>query len=186
MAGSDTGKVTDSSATRRVYLATRMIATGCFTGYAPVASGTAGSLAAILLYLIPGVSSPPVLAGLIVVFFFIGRVSAARMASALGHALHRDAAALKGAFQAGDPEHPDPSVVVIDEIVGMWIALLFLPSEFPTILVAFTTFRIFDIVKPEPARRLERIPHGWGIMLDDVAAGVYANIATRIIVGYLL
>lgn len=169
----------------RIPIAVRILATGCFTGYIPFASGTFGSLAGLLVYLLPGVSSPPVLAGLIAAGFFAGRAAAGRMAAALGHALHADAAMLKGAFQPGDDRHPDPSVVVIDEIVGVWVALLLLPVEFPAVIIAFTTFRLFDILKPPPARQLEKYPHGWGIMLDDIAAGVYANLVTRLILGIL-
>ncbi len=70
--------------------------------------------------------------------------------------------------------------MVIDEIVGLWVALLFLPGEIPAIIVAFTTFRLFDIVKPPPAAALEKVGRGWGIMLDDVAAGIYANAVTHV------
>ena len=69
----------------------------------------------------------------------------------------------------------------IDEIVGMWISLLFLPKTFFVILLAFIFFRLFDILKPPPARQLEPLPNGWGIMLDDVMAGIYANLAVRLV-----
>jgi len=70
---------------------------------------------------------------------------------------------------------------VIDEIVGMWISLLLLPKTVWMVLLSFLFFRAFDIFKPPPARRLERYRHGWGIMLDDVAAAVYANAAARLV-----
>jgi phosphatidylglycerophosphatase A len=63
----------------------------------------------------------------------------------------------------------------------MWIALAWLPKEWLMIVFAFAAFRIMDILKPQPAREVERIPRGWGIMLDDVVAGVYANIAVRLV-----
>ncbi|HLF14640.1 MAG TPA: phosphatidylglycerophosphatase A, partial [Bacteroidota bacterium] len=112
--------------------------------------------------------------------FFAGRWAAQRVALADGHALQGTAAAAKRIFQEGPAPHPDPSIVVIDEIVGMWTALLFLPNELPALLVAFTAFRMFDIVKPPPVARLERAGRGWGIMLDDVAAGIYANAVTHV------
>ena len=59
--------------------------------------------------------------------------------------------------------------------------LLFLPASFPLSIAAFLAFRVFDVLKPEPARYLERVPGGWGIMLDDVAAGIYANLACRLL-----
>ncbi len=68
----------------------------------------------------------------------------------------------------------DPGHVVIDEACGQWIALIHARVDLPHLLAAFLFFRLFDIVKPWPARQLENLPAGWGIMLDDVAAGVYA------------
>lgn len=70
----------------------------------------------------------------------------------------------------------DPSCVVIDELWGQWLALLFLPrSSWPWIILAFLLFRLFDIAKPWPVRASEHwLPRGWGIMLDDGLAGAYA------------
>ncbi len=68
----------------------------------------------------------------------------------------------------------DPGFVVIDEVIGQWIALLFSPVDWPHALIALVLFRIFDITKPFPVRRLERLPGGSGIVFDDVAAGLYA------------
>jgi phosphatidylglycerophosphatase A len=68
----------------------------------------------------------------------------------------------------------DPQFVVIDEVAGQWIALLFSPADWRHALIALVLFRLFDIVKPFPVRRLERLPGGWGIVFDDVAAGLYA------------
>jgi phosphatidylglycerophosphatase A len=73
-----------------------------------------------------------------------------------------------------ETELPDPGHVVIDEVAGQWIALSFSRVNLSHLLAGFLLFRLFDIVKPWPARRLEHLPGGWGIMLDDVAAGVYA------------
>ena len=68
----------------------------------------------------------------------------------------------------------DPQFVVIDEVAGQWIALLFCPIDWRHALIALVLFRLFDIVKPFPVRRLERLPAGWGIVFDDVAAGLIA------------
>jgi phosphatidylglycerophosphatase A len=68
----------------------------------------------------------------------------------------------------------DPGFVVIDEVAGQWITLLFSPPDWQHALIALLLFRLFDITKPFPVRRLERLPDGWGIVFDDVAAGLYA------------
>jgi phosphatidylglycerophosphatase A len=68
----------------------------------------------------------------------------------------------------------DPSFVVIDEVAGQMIALIAAPVRWKTLLAGFILFRAFDIMKPPPLRRLEKIPGGRGIMLDDVGAGLYA------------
>jgi phosphatidylglycerophosphatase A len=77
----------------------------------------------------------------------------------------------------------DPSVVVIDEVVGMLVALFMLPLRAADVLSAFVCFRIFDITKPFPLRRLEAQPGGWGIMLDDLVAGLYTNVLVRVGLG---
>lgn len=68
----------------------------------------------------------------------------------------------------------DPQFVVIDEVAGQLIALIAVPLSWKTFLAGFILFRVFDIVKPPPVRQLERLPEGAGIVLDDVAAGVFA------------
>jgi phosphatidylglycerophosphatase A len=68
----------------------------------------------------------------------------------------------------------DPQFVVIDEVAGQWIALLGSPADFRHGLIALILFRLFDITKPFPVRQLEKLPEGWGIVFDDVAAGLYA------------
>ena len=68
----------------------------------------------------------------------------------------------------------DPQFVVIDEVAGQWIALLACPADCKHGLTAFALFRLFDMTKPFPIRRLERLPGGWGIVIDDVGAGLYA------------
>ena len=78
-------------------------------------------------------------------------------------------------------EDPDPSKVVIDEVAGQLAALLILaPVDWWTLLAAFMLFRLFDITKPLGIRRLEAIPNGWGIMLDDLAAGLLAAVVINV------
>ena len=137
----------------------RTIIAGFFyTGYAPVAPGTVGSLAAcILLWLLP---TPElwIWCGALAVFFLISVAAADRVARDVG---------------------PDPSIVVIDEAMGMAIAVTLAPKTWLWWGLAFLLFRILDIWKPWPCRRLERFPGGWGIVLDDVGAGVYTCLAIQ-------
>ena len=79
----------------------------------------------------------------------------------------------------------DPSVVVIDEMVGMLVAVFLLPKRFVWMCLAFLLFRLLDVVKPFPVNKLEAFPKGWGVMLDDVGAGLYANIILQILRGIL-
>jgi phosphatidylglycerophosphatase A len=76
----------------------------------------------------------------------------------------------------------DPSRVVIDEVAGMCISLLFIPVTLKYVIIALVLFRFFDIVKPLFIRKLEVFPGGWGIMLDDVLAGIYANIILQAVI----
>ena len=120
-----------------------------------------------------------------------GSAAAALLWLAVGASFHPSEAMLSwftlsaaaGALAIGIPaativeresDRPDPGHVVIDEVAGQWIALVHVRVSLSHLLAAFLFFRLFDIVKPWPARQLENLPAGWGIMLDDVAAGVYA------------
>jgi phosphatidylglycerophosphatase A len=78
----------------------------------------------------------------------------------------------------------DHNRVVIDEVAGMFISLLFVPVTLPYVAIAFILFRFFDITKPLLIRRLENLPGGWGVMFDDVLAGVYANIVLQFIIWF--
>ncbi|MCJ8211510.1 phosphatidylglycerophosphatase A [Mucilaginibacter sp. RS28] len=75
----------------------------------------------------------------------------------------------------------DPSRVVVDEVAGMAISLLFAPVKLPYVLIALVLFRFFDIAKPLFIRKMESLEGGWGIMADDILAGIYANICLQII-----
>ena len=74
----------------------------------------------------------------------------------------------------------DPAEVTIDEVVGMWISLFLLPKKIFIVIAAFFVFRFFDIIKPFPARKFDKMHGGFGIMMDDVIAGIYTNIILQI------
>lgn len=94
-----------------------------------------------------------------------------------------------GTWAAGEAERyfqlTDPGPVVIDEVLGMLVTLAFIPVNATGAIVGFVAFRVFDIVKPFPARNLERLPGGFGIMADDFAAGVWGQIVMRLLVWML-
>ncbi len=147
------------------------IATCGGVGLAPIAPGTAGSLVGLVVAAAVGrvplsVPWPGILlAGLTLVTFLVG------------------------VRAAGDAEKffggKDPGQVVFDEVVGQMLTFLARPGASWVWLVAgFLLFRFFDIVKPFPARRAERLPGGWGVMVDDIVAGLY-SLAALAIVGHL-
>ncbi|MFT4061399.1 MAG: phosphatidylglycerophosphatase A [Edaphocola sp.] len=74
----------------------------------------------------------------------------------------------------------DSSKVVIDEVAGMWVSLLWVPVQWGWLVAAFVFFRFFDIAKPLGIRRMEALKGGWGVMADDVLAGIYANICLQL------
>ncbi len=164
----------------------RFIATGFFSGYIPWASGTFGSLVGALFFFIPNFSNPIVLSIAIIIGLIAGVYTSAKVAEAEGDRLTKSAQRAKNRFQPERHDTPDPSIVVIDEIVGMWISMFAIHPSPVALIIAFFAFRVFDIIKPYPARQLERYQNGWGIMLDDVIAGIYANISTRVLIAILL
>ena len=123
-----------------------------------------GSAGAVVLYLLTRdllVGQPLLFAGLILVTLVSGALSATEVE-------HREGT-------------DDPSKIVVDEVVGQWLALFLLPFSWPIVIAAFVLFRAFDIWKPFPVRAAERVGHGVGVMLDDVVAGVYANLVIRLL-----
>lgn len=143
------------------------IATFLGIGKIPFAPGTWASLAAIPLFY-PLIDDPIFHAGTLVVLFFLGVFTTGQYAKSLGQV--------------------DPPSAVIDEVLGMGVAMWAIPRQWPYVVMAVILFRLFDIWKPFPIRRIEKLPGGWGIMTDDLAAGLYAlawvNIG-RIIVEYI-
>lgn len=130
-----------------------LIATGFGLGYSPVAPGTAGSLLALVSAYFIFKAYHPFLIIATIIFFAGGIVSAA--------------------FVENDQGAEDPRMVVVDEMVGMWIGLLFVPHYWWAYFIAFALFRLFDILKPFPINAAQRLSGGWGIMMDDVLAGLY-------------
>ncbi len=163
----------------------RCIATGLFTGYSPWASGTIGTLIGALCFFIPGFWNVEVLLPVVIAGLIAGIYTSAKIAEVEGHKLTESARRAKERFQPGGHSAPDPSIVVIDEIVGMWITMLAIHPSVISLVIGFVAFRVFDIIKPYPARQTEQFGSGIGIMLDDVVAAIYANITTRVIVAIL-
>lgn len=135
-------------------IASRILSTVFGLGYFPAAPGTLASVAAALLYKFVLQALPwPAYAALIGVLFLTGVLAASIHSRALGQ--------------------KDPGVIVIDEVCGQLAALILVPPSWPYVLAGFVLFRVFDILKPFPIRRIERLPEGWGIMADDLGAAVY-------------
>ncbi|MBW1891852.1 MAG: phosphatidylglycerophosphatase A [Deltaproteobacteria bacterium] len=140
--------------------------TGFFTGYLPFAPGTFGTLPALPLCYLLSTRTPGVSAVFILVFIALAVLLAHSSEKMLGK--------------------KDPGSIVIDEMAGMMVTLAWLPFNFFTAVAGFVVFRLLDIFKPFPIRYLERkIAGGAGIVIDDVVAGIIANITLRIII-YLL
>ncbi|MDA3907428.1 MAG: phosphatidylglycerophosphatase A [Bacteroidales bacterium] len=149
----------------------KLIASGLGTGYAPIAPGTVGSLLGIILYYFLNFGfnrfdfQQPLILVLnlvaIVAFLFIGVY------------------AIKKVHQIWIHDAPQ---IVIDEVIGVWIAVFAIPFEWQYYLYALILFRFFDIVKPLYIRRLDNLKSDWSVMLDDVLAGIYANVVLQAIV----
>src|SRR3954462_5467554 len=164
----------------------------CGVGYFPIAPGTMGSLVGVGLYLAvwgrlySALEANALRGGLNLLYVFTPQLAVMLLLIFL--------LTMAGIWAATRAEQAtrkkDPSIVVIDEVAGQMIALLSGPFWLPTwwsILSAFILFRLFDIWKPYPIRRLEGLEAGLGIMADDVLAGVYALVCNSILIsGYLL
>ena len=153
------------------------------SGMSPVAPGTFGSLAAVVIL------------GAI----FFGMRAADRPLTptlwniilAAGILIYGALCVALGKWATEYYGRKDPGACVLDEGAGICLTALFVPiypgwRELWAILAVFVFFRIFDIVKLAPAKQLEKLPYGWGILLDDLAAAVYANILCQVIVRWLI
>ena len=139
-----------------------LLATGFGVGYSPVAPGTLGTLIAIPVYYFLSNISSPVYEITLIGFFFLS-VWISESAEIF--------------FRKKDDQR-----IVIDEIMGFLITMVWVPKTAILIVIGFFLFRFFDILKPFPIRRLEKgLKGGYGVVLDDVMAGVYANIVLQII-----
>jgi phosphatidylglycerophosphatase A len=142
------------------------IATVGYCGYFPIAPGTVGSAAGLLVYvLVWWTQSSVVEVGLIVVLFAAGIWAGTTAERYFGGI--------------------DPGPIVVDEVVGMLITLAFIPVGWSGALAGFILFRVFDVIKPYPAGQLERLHGGLGVMADDAMAAVYANVSLRIVMWLL-
>ncbi len=148
------------------------VATCGGVGYFPAAPGTAGSAVGVALVAAFGrlpVEVPWLLVALgagVVGVFFLGVWSGGHAERFFGRI--------------------DPRFVVIDEVAGQMVTFLARPdASWKWLLAGFVLFRVFDVLKPFPARRAERLPGGWGIMLDDVVAGAY-SLVTLLVLGLLM
>src|SRR6056297_1526481 len=131
----------------------RLLTTGFFIGYIPGAPGTYGSIFAIfLLYLFPDINN---LYSMILIFL-IG--------------------VLLSSWDEKIYKIKDDSRIIIDEIYGIFVAFLYLPLKIPVIITGFILFRLFDIFKPLIIDKSQNLPSGWGVMVDDLIAGVFTNI----------
>jgi len=140
----------------------QIIATVAGIGYIRKGSGTvAAAVCAIAWYVFAGGVDPAVVLFVTLAITAIGVWSATVVERYWGIDSHR---------------------VVIDEVAGMGISVLFLPVSFGIGLAAFVLFRFFDIAKPAYIRSMEKLPHGWGVMADDVLAGIYTNILLQVAV----
>lgn len=139
----------------------KLIGSGFYSGYVKTASGTFGSIVAVVIYLIPGFENPSIMIFFITLLILIGVPIARKFELLYGE---------------------DPKEYTNDEVIGMWITLLFVPKKIWWILIAFLIWRVFDIIKPYPVRKLESVKNGWGVLLDDILAGIYSFVVIHLII----
>ena len=138
-----------------------LLSTWFGTGLIPPVPGTMGTLGAIPLVFLFSYAGNLLQSLLIILFVGISIWAAERRSQQLNQ--------------------EDPSQVVIDEVSGFLVTFLFLPLTWKNLIMGFVLFRLFDIFKPFPIRKLERLKGGLGIVMDDLLAGVYANLCLRLI-----
>jgi phosphatidylglycerophosphatase A len=141
------------------------IATAGGLGYAPVAPGTFGSAAGLLVYWLTRHWSTPAQLTIVVIVAIVGTWAATRAAAHFGR--------------------EDPGQVVIDEVAGQLVTLAFTGAGLTAVIAAFLIFRVLDIIKPYPANRFERLHGGVGIMADDLMAGVYGCAIMHVLMRYV-
>jgi len=138
----------------------KLVTSFFYLGHSPFMPGTMGSLGGLVVYFL--VKNNDILHAFAILFLFF-----------------------LGVLFAGEAEkiykHKDAQMIVIDEACGMLLALFFVPFNLFSVLLGFFLFRIFDILKPPPARRLEKLTGSLGVMFDDIVAAIYTNLILQII-----
>jgi phosphatidylglycerophosphatase A len=135
----------------------KIFATSFGIGFFPIAPGTATSLVFVLAYKFYLYSLHwAVFMGLLILLYFFGAMASTSYSASL--------------------KEKDPRRITIDEAAGQLLPMFLLPPTWTNMAIAFLLFRIFDILKPFPIRRTEAFPRGWGIMTDDIVAGLYTGI----------
>jgi phosphatidylglycerophosphatase A len=137
-----------------------LVATGFYLGYSPVVPATVGAAFGSIVY-----------------WFLMPRSTTTESLVTAGVII----LAIMTSGKAEERFGKDGRRIVIDEVAGMFVSLCFLPKRALVFLVAFVIFRVFDVLKPFPANRLEKLPGGWGVVADDVFAGIYTNVLIRIL-----
>ncbi len=148
----------------RTFLA-KLIATGLFSGYIKPFPGTWGTLPAWLIAFFLIGNNLTLLAVVTAVTSVVSIWSAGEAEKLFGH---------------------DAKKIVIDEWAGMFLTLLFVPFSLGAYITGFVAFRAFDVLKIAPAAQLENLPRGWGVTMDDIMAGIYANIVTQVVARFIL
>jgi len=144
----------------KLSLIEKIIGSGLLTGFSPFASGTVASFLALLFYLfVPGFSNPTLMMLLISFLLLIGVKLAVKFETIYGN---------------------DPKQFTLDEFIGSWISFLFLPKKLWIVIPAFLIWRMMDIYKPFPIKNLEKYKNGWGVILDDVLAGLFSFFVIQI------
>ena len=149
------------------YKLAELIGTVVYVGRMPIVPGTWGSLVALLVrYIVKPAISAPLFLLITGGIFFVGIATAEILIKAW--------------------DDTDPKAIVIDEWVGMWIALYLVPHDIKWGLIAFLFFRLFDILKPGPIQLMDDMHDAIGVMMDDVAAGILACLVTQSLLNFNL
>ena len=138
------------------------LATVGYCGYFPIAPGTVGSAAGLVFYLLVWWAQSPLFEAALILVLFVTGVWAGTTSERYFGGI-------------------DPGPIVLDEVVGMLITLAFIPVGMTGALIGFLLFRLFDVFKPFPAGRFEKLHGGLGVMADDAMAAIYANIVLRLV-----
>jgi phosphatidylglycerophosphatase A len=149
-----------------------LIITFFYAGLFPIAPGTAGSLAA-----------SAVLYGLLI----LSHGAHWQSQLVIGLALSCVFSVALGKWALRHFHRKDPQLFVLDEVAGICVTNLLLPvANLTSIATAFVAFRVFDVLKPPPCKQLEKLPAGWGILCDDLCAGIYANLVAQLFLRFVL